>query len=221
MSKSPEREKVIASAIAAQTDECISWPFKLNVDGYAQCGFRGQSIRVHRYVCQQVHGSAPKGHHARHKCHNRACINPRHLHWGTPQENVADSFLAGRMSHGVNRPEARLTDEAVREIRTSSLSDVELAKKFGVGRNTVFSARTGLSWRRVDAPPVSWGGPKGSRNAKARLTEDQVREIKRRISEGEKPCRLAAEFGMSSAVLYKIKSGKLWGWLGFEEQRAA
>lgn len=28
-------------------------------------------------------------------CHNRGCVNPRHLRWGTRQDNIADRILDG------------------------------------------------------------------------------------------------------------------------------
>lgn len=57
--------------------------------------------------------------------------------------------------------------------------------------------------------------PRGERNARTVLTEDQVREIKRRLRT-PKPglvVNLAKEYGVCSATISLIKNGKNWGWL--------
>jgi hypothetical protein len=50
---------------------------------------------------------------------------------------------------GANNPYARLTDEAVLDIRSSSLSGKVLADKYGVCRRTVDKARRGETWPHV------------------------------------------------------------------------
>jgi group I intron endonuclease len=50
----------------------------------------------------------------------------------------------------------------------------------------------------------------GSGNHQAKLTDDRVREIKRRLSIGEKGRALAAEFGVSEPVISNIKHGHRW-----------
>lgn len=49
----------------------------------------------------------------------------------------------------------------------------------------------------------------GSNNAMAILTEEKVKEIKRRLKL-ESVKALAREFGVSPSTVYKIKSGKQW-----------
>jgi len=50
--------------------------------------------------------------------------------------------------------------------------------------------------------------PKGEGHHGAKLTEAMVREIKSRPN--EKPGRLAAEFGVKSAVVQRIRNGTAW-----------
>ena len=52
---------------------------------------------------------------------------------------------------------------------------------------------------------------KGEKNGKARLTEDNVREIRRRLAAGEKNKDLSVEFGVSTASISKIAKRKTWG----------
>lgn len=55
---------------------------------------------------------------------------------------------------------------------------------------------------------------RGERNPNAKLTAENVKEIKRRINEGERDYRgLAEEFGVASKTIRKIKNGYSWKWL--------
>lgn len=51
---------------------------------------------------------------------------------------------------------------------------------------------------------------RGAGNPKAKLTEADVREIKRRLAAGERNKDLAAEFGVHPNSIAKIKSGEVW-----------
>jgi hypothetical protein len=54
---------------------------------------------------------------------------------------------------------------------------------------------------------------KGSRHHRAKLNEDRVREIKRRLAAGERQADLHREFGVSRMAISDIALGKRWGWL--------
>ena len=60
---------------------------------------------------------------------------------------------------------------------------------------------TGL---RVAAPSL------GSKNAWAKLTEDDAMAIRRRYRAGERPSKLAREYGITRQVVWKIHTGKAW-----------
>jgi hypothetical protein len=49
---------------------------------------------------------------------------------------------------------------------------------------------------------------RGERHGMAKLTDDQVREIKRRLTAGEVQQRIAEAFGVNSAYISMIKTGK-------------
>ena len=56
---------------------------------------------------------------------------------------------------------------------------------------------------------------KGSRNPSVVLTEDQVREIKHRLTDSARgECvRLAKEYGVSYRTIHAIHSGENWAWI--------
>ena len=47
----------------------------------------------------------------------------------------------------------------------------------------------------------------------ARLTRDQVRDIRRRLAVGDSQRRIAKDFGIHQPAVAHIKSGRNWGWL--------
>jgi len=55
--------------------------------------------------------------------------------------------------------------------------------------------------------------PVGAKNPLAKLTEDQVREIRRRLAGGEKQAVLAAEFGVTQGGVSLIRRRRTWAHL--------
>lgn len=58
------------------------------------------------------------------------------------------------------------------------------------------------------------GQPAGEKHASARLTEDQVQEILRRLVAGDKQAAIAADFGVSRSHVSHIRRGRSWTHLG-------
>lgn len=129
-------QRFIAEALQSQTDDCILWPFGKGKPGYGIVRLNGKAAAVHRYICTLVYGKAPTGMYACHSCGVRACINPRHLRFDTPASNNADMD-----KHGTRRPPKRLTDDQVRQIRSSTEAPKLIAEKFGVSRPWVYNIR--------------------------------------------------------------------------------
>lgn len=55
----------------------------------------------------------------------------------------------GGTSPGETNGQAKLTEDAVRHIRSSTAPGPELARKFGVNRKTIQRVRSGLRWSHV------------------------------------------------------------------------
>lgn len=53
-------------------------------------------------------------------------------------------------------------------------------------------------------------GPRGARNARAKLNEQQVREIRARAAAGERPAALAPSYGMTVAGIQRVVWRKVW-----------
>lgn len=88
-----------------ETDECLIWPFAKTGRGHGQVWMDGRSRYVHALACEMAHGPRPIGMIAVHgPCANPACFNPRHVSWGTHQQNnVADRIRDGIKPGGSGR----------------------------------------------------------------------------------------------------------------------
>ena len=71
------------------------------------------------------------------------------LRWGTPRENYDDRRRHGNDPVGERHSMARLTERAVRAIRTSDMTNAELAARYRVSPSTVSMARRRRSWRHM------------------------------------------------------------------------
>ena len=137
-----------------ETDECVIWPFHIQSTGYGQVRFRGANINAHRAALILSTGVDPAEKHAAHEpvvCHNRACVNPRHLRWATPAENMQDRAKDGTQPRpfGELQGSSKLTQEDVASIRGSKKRQKELAKEYGVSRSQISRIVRRERWAHV------------------------------------------------------------------------
>lgn len=70
--------------------DCIVWTGPLTDSGYARFRVHGVKVYAHRWAWEQENGPAPEGMDVDHACHNRACVNPRHLRLASREQNGAN-----------------------------------------------------------------------------------------------------------------------------------
>jgi len=140
--------------VLLETDDCVIWPHTKTVNGHGVLRADGQRRWVSRLVLERRVGPRPAGALALHgPCHQPACMNYRHLRWGTKAENAADRLRDGTHQLGSRNHHARLTEQAVLEIRrryaAGGVLHRELAAEFGVRINTITQILNRQRWAHV------------------------------------------------------------------------
>jgi hypothetical protein len=82
--------------LITETDDCLEWPGAKTAGGYGRLNAGKTSTLVHVAALEIRTGERPPGMDAMHSCHNRACMNYRHLSWGTRSQNIRMMMDAGR-----------------------------------------------------------------------------------------------------------------------------
>jgi hypothetical protein len=175
----------------------------LRPDGYravalCHCG-RRRDWKVASLVLTVFIGPRPKGMHC---CHNNGISTDDrlvNLRWDTPKGNIADTKKHGTCLFGERNPVAVLTEDLIRVIacrNAAGESIMAIAKDLGFLPCTVYAVVNGISWKRLDG--LKWAKKKG------RLTDDQVRDIRKRVEEGVSQRELASEFGVHNSFINAI-----------------
>ena len=114
--------------------------------------------KAHRAVLLLAVGPPPTAdHEAAHRpvvCHNRGCVNPRHLEWKTGCQNSADKLLDGTDNRGEKHHQAKLTPEQVYAIRSDPRPNVLIAFEYGITPTHVGAIKKRRVWRHLPERPV-------------------------------------------------------------------
>lgn len=210
--------------------------------GYGQFQINGRPVRAHRVAFYLFHGINPVELFVLHKCDNPPCCNGAHLFSGTAADNSADCATKGRLnspsgkrSGRYTRPDrtargeevggSKLTADDVLEIRRLYLigtcSQQELADRFKVSRENVGVIVRGKNWAHIESDPKSVAAVSkkrrskpGEQNNSAKLTEEQVREIRKLYADGYAGYRpIASLYGVNPATVKAIVHRKTWAYL--------
>jgi hypothetical protein len=176
----PIEERLMRRVV--KTDSCWLWNGTTTTNGYGliEPGEGSHEKRTHRVAWEIVAGPVPEGLFVLHTCDVRNCVRnddegtyeldgvPHerrgHLWLGTAADNVRDMFVKGRQSpllgkhhtprqHGEEQRDAKLTDEAVREIRQRYIPKVVtlrmLAEEYGVDISIIWEVVHRKAWLHV------------------------------------------------------------------------
>ena len=148
-------QKFIEEAAASSSKECIIWPYGTTGinSGYGDCVYNGKKHRAHRLILELSKGAPPSAKSlALHKagiCHNRLCVNPNHLRWGSNSDNQLDRVIDGTSGRGQKNPASKLTHEQVLNIKSGQLKNVDYAHIYGVSISAIGKIRNGQNWAWV------------------------------------------------------------------------
>lgn len=118
---------------------------------------------------------------------------------------------------GESNPNAHFSQQDVRKIRilwgTGLLTCEQIARTYRCSERTIYGIVRGQTYteegfKRVDNK--SRLTKKGERHSQAKLTEAQVREIRRLLAEGASRATVAAQFGLSAGYVGAIQRRINW-----------
>jgi len=132
-----------------RTTGCWEWPKARHAGGYGWIRREGRSEVAHRHAVA-LDGRDPAGWVVRHSCNNPPCVNPDHLLLGTHADNAQDREDAGRTKRGVDLPQALLTEDDVRAIRSDNRRKQTIADEFGVSQPLVSMIQLRQRWGHVE-----------------------------------------------------------------------
>lgn len=136
-------------------DECWPWVGGKS-EGYGRfmtvsVAGTGDLVFAHQFAYYLTTGEWPApGQDVRHSCHNRDCVNGRHLSVGSRLQNMQDMVDAGRSLVGELQPNHKLTWAAVmvaRQSHRAGVSAASLARTWGVSERTMRQCLAGETWR--------------------------------------------------------------------------
>jgi hypothetical protein len=148
----PKRDRFEDKIIRIPEAGCWLWMAYVGKDGYGHFSWATRTSRLaHRAAWEIFCGPIPDGLDILHRCDVRCCVNPHHLFLGTDVDNAKDSVQKGRRAAfvGVDNPSVKLSVEQVLAIRSSTISQKEAAKKYGVCQATISWIRTGKHWTHI------------------------------------------------------------------------
>ena len=137
-------------------DGCLLWPGRtLPRNGYGQVNIHTDGAwkvwLVHRRVFFEYHGWLPDV--VMHRCDKPACGRISCLMPGTQADNVADMVGKGRQALGAGTGHAKLTEQAVAQIRRAGaggpVSQRALAAQYGVSPSQISRVLSGHDWKQV------------------------------------------------------------------------
>ena len=145
----------IRSRLLARTNRaasgCLEWCGRSLYSGYGYMRYGLRMVAAPRLSYMAFVGEIPQGLCVLHRCDNRLCIEPSHLFLGTHKDNAVDRNRKNRQARGETCGRARLSQDNVRLIYSSSQPAALIAKKFGVSESAVRHIRAGRSWRHESA----------------------------------------------------------------------
>jgi len=143
------QERFDSKWIPEPNSGCHIWTGHLHAEGYGRFRYKGRVCNAHRVAWELANNKSAEGFVIRHKCDNRACVNPDHLIEGSQADNIKDMYERGRNRHrsGEEHPRAKLTAELVDKIRNDNRLQRVIAESYGITRPQVSKIKSGKAWR--------------------------------------------------------------------------
>ncbi len=198
-------------------DDCWFWTAMRFKNGYGRFKIARRVIGSHRIALFLASGEDPQK-CACHSCdirypvashEGRQCCNPAHLFWGTKGENAADRHEKGRDACGDNNGLRKHPERAARGLASGRYTHPERTARGDRHRAVTKPEsykRGNESWTRLHPERLA----RGEASGRAKLTADQVREIRRLSAMGLTNMDIGKRFGVTNVLVSYIVHRKVW-----------
>lgn len=194
------------------------------INGYPNVKIMNKDRRVHRLVMEAFKPiENSKEMYVNHIDLDKlnSCIS--NLEWVTPRENCLHYFQNNKVNRtGKNSPNAKLTEEIVKEIRDSYNPDEHtlssLGEKHQVSRQSIVNILANVTWHDELYVPVyeRKHNPNNARyensNNRSKLTKKDVFEIREMFEENPnlRINDISKKFGVSNTAISDVLSRRTW-----------
>lgn len=132
--------------IISSNNSCWIWKKSKTNLGYGKAFYDGKTISAHRLSYILHKGEIPVGLFILHSCDNPSCVNPEHLRAGTQSENIKEMHSKNR---GYRQPHLKITDEMLKEIKESKLTQKQIALKYNVHQSTICKLKQRKNYAKI------------------------------------------------------------------------
>ena len=207
-----------------ENDQCWKWIGRTDKDLYGNFSiYSYKSVRAPRFMWEFYNGSILNELQVLHKCDNPNCVNPNHLFLGTTQDNTQDKINKGRQIKGSKIGTSILTENDVQKmlnniLNNSYLSIHEILNDFPIAKPTFENIIYKNGWKHIkqefDMIKIREIISSFKKNKKKKLSEKNVREIKKILSEGIITYQeLSNIYNIDTKTISDIKTGRSWSYV--------
>jgi len=109
---------------------------------------------IHLLILTTFKGPRPEGMVARHLNGNNTNNFKSNLKWGTPSENILDSYRHGTVKPGSGRPWAKLDEDKVTTILSLISLEIytnqQIANWYKISKSTINQIKQNIIWKHVE-----------------------------------------------------------------------
>lgn len=198
--------------------------YSVDKDGYFRCRLSvngsPKHTGVHRVVASAFIPNPENKPQVNHMNTNKQCNWYQNLEWCTNKENIEHARSMGLEDHLGRRGEENnkniYSEEQIRKackmMEDPNNRPYYISKVTGVSKIGLYNLRHGNIWTHITKdyhfPEKNFRIGENSINAK--YTENQIREICKRLEKGIAPGKISKELGVHDMLVQSIRKGRAW-----------